>query len=136
MWTSERRLDGRREEAPADLGMVTLGGDPAGVYLGGERRWVAVYAPGGYQWRPKAGDQVLVVKGGAGRESPCLVGTRQKEPKEEELKAGEVKIQGGRGEIHLCQSGVALRGGVTVDGEALEGMIERIVVRVVSAMLG
>lgn len=49
MWTSNRKQDGRTQEAPGDVGVVTLGGDPAGVYLSGERRWVAVYAPGGYQ---------------------------------------------------------------------------------------
>ena len=37
MWTSERRLERRAEESAA-LGQVTLGGDPAGVFLGGERR--------------------------------------------------------------------------------------------------
>ena len=77
-------------EAAADLGLVTLGGDPAGVYLGGERRWVAVCAPGGYQWRPRTGDQVLVVKAGDQREIPCLAGVCQPEiqEKEEPLEAG------------------------------------------------
>jgi len=55
MWTSNRKQDGRTQEAPGDVGVVTLGGDPAGVYLSGERRWVAVYAPRGYPWRgPRA----------------------------------------------------------------------------------
>lgn len=71
-------------EAAADLGLVTLGGDPAGVYLGGERRWVAVCAPGGYQWRPRTGDKVLVVKAGDQREIPCLAGVRQPEIQEKE----------------------------------------------------
>ena len=42
MWTSNRKQDSRTQEAPGDVGVVTLGGDPAGVYLSGERRWVAV----------------------------------------------------------------------------------------------
>ena len=62
MWTANRKREGRTEECAADQGVVTLGGDPAAVYLGGERRWVSLYTPGGYQWRPKAGDKVLVVK--------------------------------------------------------------------------
>ena len=74
MWTSNRKTEGRTVEAAADLGLVTLGGDPAGVYLGGERRWVAVCSPGGYQWRPQTGDKVLVVKAGDQREFPCLAG--------------------------------------------------------------
>lgn len=34
MWTSNRKAEGRTVEAAVDLGVVTLGGDPAGVYLG------------------------------------------------------------------------------------------------------
>ena len=34
MWTSERRREFPVREAPAELGTVTLGGDPAGVVLG------------------------------------------------------------------------------------------------------
>ena len=30
MWTSNRKQDGRSQEAPGDVGVVTLGGDPAG----------------------------------------------------------------------------------------------------------
>ena len=33
MWTSERRREFPVREAPAELGTVTLGGDPAGVVL-------------------------------------------------------------------------------------------------------
>ena len=61
MWTSERRLERRAEESAA-LGQVTLGGDPAGVFLGGERRWLPVYSPGpaqatGYWWcRPETAE--------------------------------------------------------------------------------
>ena len=65
MWTSERDRRPRAEEPAAELGTVTLGGDPAGVSLGGERRWLNVYGPGGYSWRPTAGDKVLVLKAGA-----------------------------------------------------------------------
>ena len=128
-------------EAAADLGLVTLGGDPAGVYLGGERRWVAVCAPGGYQWRPRTGDKVLVVKAGDQREIPCLAGVRQPEiqGKEEPL----VRITGGSGRMDLNAKGVvldgketALKGRVTVNGERLEDLVRRIAADVVSSMLG
>ena len=56
MWTSERDRRPRAEEPAAELGTVTLGGDPAGVSLGGERRWLNVYGPGGYSLRHTAGD--------------------------------------------------------------------------------
>lgn len=136
MWTSNRKTEGRTVEAAADLGLVTLGGDPAGVYLGGERRWVAVCAPGGYQWRPQTGDQ---------REIPCLAGVRQPEiqEKEDPLEAGAVRITGGSGRMDLNTKGVvlngketALKGRVTVNGERLEDMIWRIAADVVSSMLG
>ena len=70
MWTSERNRNLPLREAAAELGSVTLGGDPAGVSLGGERRWLTVYGPGGYRWRPSAGSKVLVLKAGAEGESP------------------------------------------------------------------
>ena len=77
MWMAER---GRRlpvQEAEAELGQVTLGGDPAAVLLGGERRQVPVYSPGGYAWRPAAGDRVLVLKAGGERESPVFWAERR-----------------------------------------------------------
>lgn len=145
MWTSNRKTEGRSVEAAADLGLVTLGGDPAGVYLGGERRWVAVCAPGGYQWRPRTGDQVLVVKAGDQREIPCLAGVCQPEiqEKEEPLEAGAVRITGGSGRMDLNAKGVvldgketSLKGRVTVNGERLEDLVRRITADVVSSMLG
>ena len=48
MWISEQ---GRRRAEPdgtALVGRVTLPGDPAGVYLAGERRELPVFGPGGY----------------------------------------------------------------------------------------
>lgn len=144
MWTSNRKTEGRTVEAAADLGLVTLGGDPAGVYLGGERRWVAVCSPGGYQWRPQTGDKVLVVKAGDQRELPCLAGIRQPEIQEKDpLEAGAVRITGGSGRMDLDTRGVvlngkeiALNGKVTVQEELLEDLIRRIAADVVSSMLG
>ena len=66
--------------------------------LGGERRWIGVYGPGGYSWRPTAGDKVLVLKAGAEGESPCVLGTVQKG---EALKSGEVRLAGGVCEVLL-----------------------------------
>lgn len=130
MWTSDRRTDGRQEEAAADLGQVTLGGDPAGVYLGGERRWLPVYSPGGYQWRPSAGDRVLVIKGGGGRDTPCVTGTRQSPGT---LEPGEVRISGGTGMVRLNQRGVSLTGQVRVNGKTLEELIRTVVESTIGA---
>ena len=109
MWMSERNWKLRAEEPAAELGTVTLGGDPAGVSLGSERRWIAVYGPGGYRWRPSAGRKVLVLKAGAEGESPCILGTAQEGG---ELKSGEVEL--------------GLTGSVLVNGKRLEDMIREI----------
>lgn len=132
-------------EAAADLGLVTLGATPPASIWGENGRWVAVCAPGGYQWRPRTGDKVLVVKAGDQREIPCLAGVRQPEiqEKEEPLEAGAVRITGGSGRMDLNAKGVvldgketALKGRVTVNGERLEDLVRRIAADVVSSMLG
>ena len=144
MWTSNRMVEGRTQEAAADQGVVTLGGDPAAVYLGGERRWVSLYSPGGYQWRPKAGDKVLVVKAGDHRELPCLVGKRPDALSEEdELPPGSVRIHSGTGVVLLDEDGltlkgdeVALEGDIYVNGQELEAYIQDIVYQVLASMMG
>ena len=102
MWTSERNRNLPAREAAAELGTVTLGGDPAGVSLGGERRWLTVYGPGGYSWRP----------------------TTQGE---EELRPGEVRLAGCGSAIHLGEDGVSLTGQVYINGQTLEELIAAIV---------
>ena len=144
MWTSNRKREGLSQECAADQGIVTLGGDPAAVYLGGERRWVSLYTPGGYQWRPKAGDKVLVVKAGDHREIPCLVGKRPDEVSEEdELPPGSVRIHSGTGVVLLNEEGltlqgdeVALEGDITVNGQSLQSYIQNIVYQVLASIMG
>lgn len=114
MWLSERN---KREPAPegAGLGTVTLGGDPAGVYLAGERRNLPVLGPGGYTWAPEAGDQVLVIKTGAGGEVPCVAAARGGA----QVPPGTVRISNrpGTASITLDAAGnLALTGRVTVNG--------------------
>ena len=144
MWTSNRKREGLSQECAADQGIVTLGGDPAAVYLGGERRWVSLYTPGGYQWRHKAGDKVLVVKAGDHREIPCLVGKRPDELSEEdELPPGSVRIHSGTGVVLLDEEGltlqgdeVALEGDITVNGQSLQSYIQNIVYQVLASIMG
>ena len=124
MWTSERNRNLPAREAAAELGTVTLGGDPAGVSLGGERRWLTVYGPGGYSWRPTAGDKVLVLKAGAEGESPCILGTTQGAAA---LRRGEVRLAGCGSAIHLGEDGVSLTGQVYINGQTLEELIAAIV---------
>lgn len=47
-----RREGPRRPEGTALVGPVRVPGEPGGAYLEGERRGLAVYAPGGYHWVP------------------------------------------------------------------------------------
>lgn len=137
MWTSKPAPRLPSEEPWADTGTVTLGGDPAAVSLGGERRQVPVYAPGGYQWRPAAGDQVLVLKAGAQRESPCVAGVCCQSG---ELSPGEVRISSGSGQLRLRDGRIDIQGQLWVNGETLEDLVERLATQiaqeVVSAALG
>lgn len=125
MWISQQKRENARRETVAETGTVTLGGDTAGVYLSGERRGLPVYGPGGYQWRPMPGQQVLVLKAGADGESPAVAGVRQ----ESAPGAGEVRVSSGDGSAAVrltTGGGLALTGRITVNGEDLEDMIRRI----------
>ncbi len=126
MWLSQQRRDLTRRENTVETGPVTLSGDPAGVYLSGERRSVSVYSPGGYQWAPAPGQEVLVLKAGADGESPCTVGARQKDtpqPGEVRLSSADQRVQ-----IHLTQNGrLELRGSLIINGLQLTELIRQIV---------
>jgi hypothetical protein len=124
MWTSDRSKKRAAEEAAADLGVVTLAEEQAGVYLDGERRWNQVYSPGGYSWRPALGEQVLVLKAGGEGEVSCVVGRKQPEG----LKPGEVVMESGTGKaaLRLLGGEAALEGNVTVNGVPLKTLIENI----------
>lgn len=126
MWTAERNRNPHSGEPAAELGSVTLGGDPAGVSLGGERRWIGVYGPGGYSWRPTAGDKVLVLKAGAEGEAPCLLGKAQEEA---ELEPGEVRIKGGgESAVFLGQDRLELEGNLYLNGQTLRDVVREIVI--------
>ncbi len=130
MWTSERNRNLRVAEPAAELGTVTLGGDPAGVSLGGERRWLSVYGPGGYQWRPTAGDKVLVLKAGAEGESPCILGIGQEG--ENNLGPGEVRLTGGGSAVFLGKDRLELSGELYLNGRSLYDIIFEIVAALLS----
>ena len=124
MWTSERNRNLNLREAEAEIGVVTLGGDPAGVVLGGERRWLPVYGPGGYCWRPSAGDRVLVLKAGAEGELPCVLGVAQNGS---DIQAGEVRLGQGDGMILLKDGTIQLKGELQLNNTPLEEYIRGIV---------
>lgn len=133
MWTSERNRRLPVEESGAEIGVVTLGGDPAGVAVGGERRWLPVYGPGGYTWRPGVGDKVLVLKAGAEREMPCILGRAQQG---DDLKPGEVRLSGSESSVSLVGKTVDLNGQVEVNGVLLETLIANIVWEILEGVMG
>ena len=92
------------------MGTVTLGGDPAGVCLDGERRDLPVFAPGGYVWRPARGDQVLVLKTGAEGEAPCVAGALCGDDRE--VSPGEVLIYSGGSTVRLNGGNITISGGI------------------------
>ena len=130
MWLSKRIVQETPEFEPATLGTVSIGGEDAAVVTDGEKRNARVISPGGYCWRPGAGDRVLVVQAGDGRESRCITGRRQAE---KELEPGEVRISGGTGGVRLYSGGTDLTGEVSINGQGLEEMIEAIVARALAA---
>ncbi|MBC5730695.1 hypothetical protein H8S34_07580 [Pseudoflavonifractor sp. NSJ-25] len=117
MWLSQKRPE--RWESPAQVGVVTLEGDPAAVYQSSERRDLPVFAPGGYCWRPALGAEVLVLKTGAQGEGACVAGTRITA----NVAPGEVRIQSeGGASITLGADGtIRLEGDVLVNGVPLPG---------------
>ncbi len=125
MWLSGEAR--RREETPsgAQAGYTTLGGDGGAVYLDGERRAVAVYGPGGYQWSPAPGQEVLVLKNGGAGAAYCVAAARTAEG----CAPGEVRISApGGAAVHLTADGaVELTGRVLVNGVAIEDMIRQFV---------
>ena len=116
MWIAERSWRRPEPETAAAVGQVTLPGDPAGVCLDGERRQVPVFAPGGYVWRPRRGEQVLVLKTGEQGEAPCVLGERCQD--KWELEEGEILLHSGKAVLRLKADGtVDVTGTLTVNGQ-------------------
>ena len=130
MWISEERTRKAAGEAAAEWGEVTVAG-PTAVYLGGERRNVAMCCPGGFAWRPRVGVEVLVLKAGAEGEQPYILGVTQIR----ELEPGQVRV-GSPACGLLCGEHMELTGPVYVNGEELEQMVRRIAGEVHSASSG
>lgn len=124
MWLSgqTRRREERRSAAQA--GYATLGGDGGAVYLDGERRAMAVYGPGGYQWSPAPGQEVLVLKNGGTGAAYCVAAART----EGDCAPGEVRISApGGAAVQLRSDGrVELTGRVVINGVSIETLVEQL----------
>ena len=121
MWLSKRTVL-RETESGADAGTVTIGGGEPGVMTALEERDMAVYTAGGYIWRPKAGDSVLVVK----CEGGSAVAGKAMEKAAAEMEGGEVYIKSDKASVHLKNDGrieisgrVNIVGSLTVNGNAV-----------------
>lgn len=112
MWLSKKAAEAPRTEPVADVGVVSIGAAQPAVVTDGETRNLAVFAPGGYCWRPAAGEQVLVLKAGA---EGVVAGKRTDAGA---LAPGEILITApGGASIRLGADGsLALTGTVTVNG--------------------
>ena len=103
------------------------------MLVGGERRWLPVYSPGGYCWRPSEGDRVLVVKTGGEQEVPCILGKVQNESR---LRPEEVCLTGSDSSLVLTNGRVELKGSVTINGTSLENYIKSVASQLLSSENG
>lgn len=116
MWLSQRLRERKEERGAGELGVVSIGGSEPAVLSCGEERALPVLSPGGYCWRPRSGETVLVVKGGALGTERYLVG-RVQQP-DETVEPGEVRIVSDGASIRLCANGrIELTGTLYINGE-------------------
>lgn len=123
MWLSEKA--GMRAGGDAAfIGTITIGGQNAGVAEDGEVRNLKTIAPGGFSWRPRAGQDVLVLK--CGGEGEYVAGAVQSGT--DGLESGEVVISSGAAKIRIRPNGsielaglVNITGALLVNGAAVGG---------------
>ena len=109
----------------ADMGVTTIGGGSASVMTRGEQRDLEIFAPGGMVWQPKAGDTVLVVKGGTGGQEQCVVAASTAESGPKDMAAGELFLYScGKASIYLRKDGsIEIKGNAFAEGDWVMGNI-------------
>ena len=124
MWFARKLSQHEMQDvASAQDGSVTIEGGELAVFSSGEKREVKTAAPGGYEWRPRKGENVLVVRGGTFGEEVYAVGVV--EAAASGLAPGEVRIRSGTGtaEIVLHNNGrVDINGLLFINGMPYLGM--------------
>lgn len=105
MWLSKKLAAHELQDvASAQDGTVTIEGGELAVFSSGEKREVKTVGPGGYEWQPCKGENVLIVRGGTFGEESYAVGVPEQAG--EALAPGEVRIRSAAGaEIVLHNSG-------------------------------
>lgn len=126
MWLSKKLKDASQtEDRSAVCGAVTVGGAAAGVWTRGEERGVITAAPGGYIWKPRSGESVLVLKGGEKGNERYIVGIPENEA-ESSLAEGEICIHSAGGaKLYLRSDGrVEIFGELWINGAAYVPAVE------------
>ena len=105
MWLSKKLAAHELQDvASAQDGTVTIEGGELAVFSSGEKREVKTVGPGGYEWQPCKGEDVLIVRGGTFGEESYAVGVPEQAG--EARAPGEVRIRSAAGaEIVLHNSG-------------------------------
>lgn len=105
MWLSKKLAAHELQDvASAQDGTVTIEGGELAVFSSGEKREVKTVGPGGYEWQPCKGEDVLIVRGGIFGEESYAVGVPEQTG--EALEPGEVRIRSAAGaEIVLRNNG-------------------------------
>lgn len=92
MWLSKKLAAHELQDvASAQGGTVTIEGGELAVFSSGEKREVKTVGPGGYEWQPRKGEDVLIVRGGIFGEESYAVGVPEQTG--EALEPGEVRIR-------------------------------------------
>ena len=122
MWLSKSialRQRTEREGAAADMGVTTIGGSSASVMTRGEQRDLSVFSPSGLIWQPKAGDAVLVVKGGVGGQEQCIVAADTAASTPKDMAPGELYLYSNKDTfIFLRLDGsIAVKGNLSAEGD-------------------
>lgn len=121
MWLSKAlaiRHAAQQENTAADMGVTTIGGGSASVVTRGEQRDLEIFTPGGVIWQPRAGDTVLVVKGGVGCQERCVVAADTAAFTPEGMAPGELYLYSDSGaSIYLRADGsISIMGPVSIEG--------------------
>lgn len=124
MWLSRKLAQHEMQDtASAQDGTVTITGGETAVFSGGEKREVQTASPGGIEWVPKKGMDVLLLRGGVLGEEAYVVGAVAQ--KAEGLEPGEVRIYSAKAgtEIILHNSGrIDINGDLFVNGMPYLGL--------------
>lgn len=119
MWIT-KRIAAAATPKTVERGQTSIGGEETAVALRGEQRGIEVMAPGGYVWRPRCGDEVLVIKDSVSGESVAAAAKMSPPPKG--MEDGEVCISTNGASIFLRNDGrIKIYGNIILYGSFTYG---------------